>query len=124
MLVPNRAGGSDFDPLSVRWSRTLMRARQLGGEAHVVEHDAGVKELGIEAEAATLAGERTPVIDATRVMEHSNGGSVSLTGSVAPRASLLSGTTTPATDLDFALLVSERTEVIACSCKNLCPADW
>ena len=47
----------------------LMRARVLRGEAHVVEHGAGVKELGIEAEAAALAGERAPVIDAARVME-------------------------------------------------------
>jgi hypothetical protein len=47
----------------------LMRARVRGGEAHVVEHGAGVKELGIEAEAAALAGERAPVIDAARVME-------------------------------------------------------
>ena len=48
---------------------TLIRARMLGGEAHVVEHRAGVEELGIEAEAAALAGERAPVIDAARVME-------------------------------------------------------
>jgi len=28
---------------------TLMRARMLGGEAHVVEHGSGVKKLRIEA---------------------------------------------------------------------------
>jgi hypothetical protein len=39
------------------------------GEAHVVEHGAGVKQLGIEAKAAALAGERAPVVDAARVME-------------------------------------------------------
>jgi len=47
----------------------LICAGVLRGEAHVVEHGAGVKELGIEAEAAALAGERAPVIDAARVME-------------------------------------------------------
>jgi len=47
----------------------LMRARVREGKAHVVEHGAGVKELRIEAEAAALAGERAPVIDAARVME-------------------------------------------------------
>src|SRR5712671_8198743 len=34
----------------------LMRARMRGGKAHVVEHGAGVKEFGVEAEAAALAG--------------------------------------------------------------------
>src|ERR1700736_5652755 len=48
---------------------TLMRARMRRGEAHGVEHGAGVEELGIEAEAATLAGPRAPVIDPARVME-------------------------------------------------------
>src|ERR1700730_9543481 len=48
---------------------TLIRAGMLGGEAHVVEHRAGVKQLGIEAEPAALAGERAPVIDADRVVE-------------------------------------------------------
>ncbi len=47
----------------------VIRARVRGGKAHVVEHGAGVKQLGIEAEAATLAGERAPVIDAARVMK-------------------------------------------------------
>jgi hypothetical protein len=47
----------------------LMRARMRGGKAHVVEHGAGVKEFGVEAEAAALAGERTPVIDAARMTE-------------------------------------------------------
>ena len=41
----------------------LMRARVCGGESHVVEHGAGVKELAIEAEAAALTGECAPVID-------------------------------------------------------------
>ena len=48
---------------------TLMRARMLRGEAHVVKHRAGVKQLGIEAEAAALAGKCAPVIDAARVVE-------------------------------------------------------
>src|SRR6266404_2347478 len=48
---------------------TLMRACMLGGEAHVMEHSAGVKELGIEAKPAALSSERAPVIDAARVME-------------------------------------------------------
>src|SRR5439155_17913071 len=48
---------------------TLMRARMRWSEAHVVEHGAGVKQLGVEAEATALAGEGTPVIDAARVME-------------------------------------------------------
>ena len=48
---------------------TLMRARMLGGQAHVVEHGASVKELGIEPEAAALAGERAPIINAARVIE-------------------------------------------------------
>ena len=43
---------------------TLMRARMLGGEAHVMEHGASVKELWIETEAAALAGEGAPIIDA------------------------------------------------------------
>ena len=47
----------------------LMRAGVLGGEAHVMEHSAGVEELGIEAEVAALAGECAPVIDAARMME-------------------------------------------------------
>ena len=49
--------------------KTFMRARVRGGEAHVVEHGAGVKELGIEAKPAALSSERAPVIDAARVME-------------------------------------------------------
>ena len=48
---------------------TLMRARMLGGEAHVVEHGASIKELGIETEAAALAGKRAPIIDSARVIE-------------------------------------------------------
>ena len=47
----------------------LIRASVCRGEAHVVEHGAGVKELGIEMQAAALAGERAPVIDAARVVE-------------------------------------------------------
>src|SRR5438270_3827309 len=47
----------------------LMRAGMLRGEDHVVEHRTSVKQLGIEAEGAALAGERAPVIDAARVME-------------------------------------------------------
>ena len=50
-------------------SETLLRARMRWSEAHVVEHGAGIKQLGIEAEAATLAGQRAPVIDAARVVE-------------------------------------------------------
>jgi len=34
-----------------------------------VEHGASVKELGIEPEAAALAGERAPIINAARVIE-------------------------------------------------------
>jgi hypothetical protein len=34
-----------------------------------MEHGAGIKEFGIKAEAAALAGERAPVIDATRVVK-------------------------------------------------------
>ena len=49
--------------------KALMRARMFRGETHVMEHRTGVKELGIEAEAATLASGRAPVIDAARVME-------------------------------------------------------
>jgi hypothetical protein len=49
---------------------TLMRARVLGGEAHVVEHGVGIKKFGIKVETAALAGERAPVIDAARVVEH------------------------------------------------------
>jgi hypothetical protein len=41
----------------------------LGGEVHVVEHGASIKELGIETEAAALAGKRAPIIDAARVIE-------------------------------------------------------
>jgi hypothetical protein len=47
----------------------LILARMRAGEAHVVEHRAGVKELGIETEAAAPAGECTPVIDPARVVE-------------------------------------------------------
>src|ERR1700730_13525138 len=47
----------------------LMLARVLRGKTHVVEHGTGIKELGIETETPALAGERTPVIDAARVME-------------------------------------------------------
>ena len=34
-----------------------------------MEHGASVKELGIEPEAAALAGERAPIINAARVIE-------------------------------------------------------
>ena len=47
----------------------LILARVLRGKTHVVEHGAGIKELGIETETPALAGERTPVIDAAGVME-------------------------------------------------------
>jgi hypothetical protein len=47
----------------------LMLARVPGCESHVVEHGAGVKQLGIETEVAAPAGERAPVIDAARVIE-------------------------------------------------------
>src|ERR1700719_4433211 len=47
----------------------LICAGVLRGEAHVMEHGAGIKKFGIKAETATLAGERAPVIDAARVME-------------------------------------------------------
>ena len=35
---------------------TLMCACVLGSETHVMEHGAGVQELGIEAQGAALAG--------------------------------------------------------------------
>jgi len=47
----------------------LICAGVLMGEAHVVEHGAGIKQLGIKAETAALAGECAPVIDAARMVE-------------------------------------------------------
>src|SRR5215469_2543713 len=47
----------------------LIRAGVLRGEAHVVKHGTGIKQLAIKAETAALAGERAPEIDAARVME-------------------------------------------------------
>src|SRR5437868_1145537 len=47
----------------------LTRASVCRRKAHVVEHSAGIKEFGIEAEPAALAGEGRPVIDAARVVE-------------------------------------------------------
>ena len=38
-------------------------------QAHVVEHRAGVEQVGIELEAAALSGERAEVIDAAGMME-------------------------------------------------------
>ena len=48
---------------------TLIRASVLRGKAHVVEHGAGIEELGIKTETAALAGERAPVIDAAGMAE-------------------------------------------------------
>ena len=47
----------------------LIGAGVLLGQAHVVEHGAGIEQLGIEAQTAPLAGERAPVIDAARMVE-------------------------------------------------------
>ena len=47
----------------------VVRAGMRGGEAHVVKHRAGVKQLGVEAQAAALAAQRAPVIDAARMIE-------------------------------------------------------
>ena len=38
----------------------LMRAAVLMGQAHVVEHGAGIEQLGVELEPAVLAGESAP----------------------------------------------------------------
>src|ERR1700730_7452333 len=47
---------------------------------------------------------------------------MSLTNSVTSRASLLSGMTTPATELGSALVTDEGATVIACSFENRCCA--
>ena len=47
----------------------LIPASVLRGQAHVVEHGAGIKELAIETLAASPACHRSPVKDAARVVE-------------------------------------------------------
>ncbi len=59
--VASKVGAVDFE--------AVVRAGMRRGEAHVMKHRAGVKELGVEAEAAALAGKRTPIIDAARMMK-------------------------------------------------------
>jgi hypothetical protein len=49
--------------------KAFICAGVLRGEAHVVEHGAGIKEFRIKAETAPLASECAPVIDAARVMK-------------------------------------------------------
>src|ERR1700759_5510478 len=47
----------------------LLRGAVLMSQAHVVEHRARVKQLGIKPQSATLACQSAPVIDAPRMMK-------------------------------------------------------
>jgi hypothetical protein len=59
--IPRGIGAVHFEAL-------LGAAVQMG-QAHVVEHRAGVKQFGVELQAATLARKRTPKIHPARMVK-------------------------------------------------------
>jgi hypothetical protein len=49
--------------------KALGSAAVPGGQAHVVEHRAGVQQLSVELQATPQAGQRAKIINPTRMVE-------------------------------------------------------